>query len=382
MSLINQMLQDLEKRQPGGNSLPLSKIRAVPRPRRVRFFWPLLLLLSLAAGVLAWQLWLGGAASRQPAALPTIAAAPMPSASPAALPELPPTTEAAPEAAPALSPAAEVPASIPALSDNRPLIAPTLKESTELTLLPKAVPPPKSTGQQLTAAAPQPATPSSPLQKNVPSGQGSSAVPVPTAPASVAKQVRELTSQQRAESEYRKALALVQQGRVTEAIDSLNQAVQLDVQHGAARQTLIGLLVESRRFNEAERRLQEGLNLDRAQPELAMTLARLQVERGDTDAAIMTLERSQPAAVDRADYHGFMAALLQREGRHREAIEHYRQALRRSASAVWQMGLGISLQAENRFQEARDAFNRAKAANTLSPELQAFVDQRLRQLGQ
>jgi MSHA biogenesis protein MshN len=96
----------------------------------------------------------------------------------------------------------------------------------------------------------------------------------------------------------------------------------------------------------------------------------------------VTLERSQSAAIDRADYHGFMAALLQREGRHREAIEHYRQALRRTASAVWQMGLGISLQAENRFQEARDAFNRAKAANTLSPELQAFVDQRLRQLGQ
>jgi MSHA biogenesis protein MshN len=349
----------------------------------MRFFWPLLLLLSLVAGGLAWQLWLGGAASRQPAVLPTIADAPTPSTPPAALPELSPTPEAAPEAAPAPSPAAEASASIPALSDNRPLIAPTLKESTELTLLPKTVPPPKPAAQQLAAATPQPATsPSPPLQKNVPGVQASSAVPVPAAPASVTKQVRELTPQQRAESEYRKALALVQQGRVTEAIDSLNQAVQLDAQHSAARQTLIGLLVESRRFGEAERRLQEGLNFDRAQPELAMTLARLQVERGDTDAAIVTLERSQSAAIDRADYHGFMAALLQREGRHREAIEHYRQALRRTASAVWQMGLGISLQAENRFQEARDAFNRAKAANTLSPELQAFVDQRLRQLGQ
>ena len=44
------------------------------------------------------------------------------------------------------------------------------------------------------------------------------------------------------------------------------------------------------------------------------------------------------------------------------------------------MGLGISLQAVNRNSEAQDAFRRARASNTLNPELQAFVDQRLKQL--
>jgi MSHA biogenesis protein MshN len=44
------------------------------------------------------------------------------------------------------------------------------------------------------------------------------------------------------------------------------------------------------------------------------------------------------------------------------------------------MGLGISLQAENRLQEAKEAFSRAKMSNTLTPELQAFVDQKLAQL--
>ena len=50
-------------------------------------------------------------------------------------------------------------------------------------------------------------------------------------------------------------------------------------------------------------------------------------------------------------------------------------------SAGW-MGLGISLQAENRLPEARDAFSRAKASNTLSAPLLAFVDQKLGQLRQ
>jgi len=42
--------------------------------------------------------------------------------------------------------------------------------------------------------------------------------------------------------------------------------------------------------------------------------------------------------------------------------------------------LGISLQALNRNIEAQDAFRRARSSSTLSPELQAFVDQRLKQL--
>ena len=44
------------------------------------------------------------------------------------------------------------------------------------------------------------------------------------------------------------------------------------------------------------------------------------------------------------------------------------------------MGLGISLQALNRNTEAQEAYRRARGTNTLNPELQAFVDQRLRQL--
>lgn len=372
MSLINQMLQDLEKRQPGSENAPLSDVRAVPRFRRISYIWPLLLLLAIAAGVLAWQ-WMQSPPPSQPAPLaapaPASMAAPVAEAAPVPEPQTGTLTKPAAETL-AQTPAILVPSAPPVVPpiepprEKHPAAQVALKKSTELAAVPKAVTAPIGK----TAPPPAPAT--------TPASQP----PVPAA-GTVAKQIRELTPQQSAENEYRKALALIQQGRVTEAMEGLNTALQLDPRHAAARQTLIGLLVEARRFGEAERRLQDGLTLDRAQPELAMALARLQVERGDIDAAVATLERSQSAAPERADYHAFMAALLQRKGRHPEAIEQYRQALRLTASAAWQMGLGISLQAENRLQEAREAFGRAKAANTLSPELQAFVDQRLKQLG-
>ncbi len=161
--------------------------------------------------------------------------------------------------------------------------------------------------------------------------------------------MRELTPRQLAENDYRKASGLIQQGRQAEAIAALEQALQLDAHHAAARQTLVALLIEANRQGEAVRSLRDGLQIDAGQTGLAMILARLQLERGELKPALETLQRSLPHAADRADYQAFLAALLQRDGRHREAVEHYALALRKSPdNGVWWMGQGISLQAENR----------------------------------
>jgi MSHA biogenesis protein MshN len=128
------------------------------------------------------------------------------------------------------------------------------------------------------------------------------------------------------------------------------------------------------------RQLQAALAIDARQPALAMLLARLQLERGGP--AIDTLMRTLPYAAGNGEYHAFLAGVLQREGRVHEAAEHYQSALKRSpGNGVWWMGLGIALQADKRDAEAVAAFARAQASGTLSPELQAFVERRLGQLG-
>jgi MSHA biogenesis protein MshN len=184
---------------------------------------------------------------------------------------------------------------------------------------------------------------------------------------------------QRAEGEYRHALSALQDGRMTEALAALEQALKLDPAHDAARQTLVGLLIEAKRTDDAIRHLQTGLALDPRQPSLAMLLARLQIERGGS--GIDTLTRTLPYAGNNADYHAFLAGALQREQRHREAAEQYQAALRGApANGVWWMGLGMSLQAEKRNAEALEAFQRARASGTLSADLQAFVERRLQML--
>ena len=409
MSLINQMLQDLEKSRPHGavgDVLPAPVIVVTHHRSLYRAMWaPLLIMALLGIGASAFVLLL-----RPEAAAINVASLPHTKSvtSNRPLPVQPLSTDAiqSDQTPPLLSLAPHnlifetgiEPSSATAMSaatpdQNNPVVTPraqvtpqpglaaviSVSTTTPETVIPVKQPRPEIIStpekkQQRLAQAPSSRLSDNPVLNN----------PHKVADTTISsKHLKEITPSQQAEKEYRKALELLQQRSITRAIESLDQALQLDGNHIAARQTIINLLVEARRFDEAEHRLQEGLHLDPGQTGLAMILARLQVERGDTKAGLETLQRSLPDAVAQADYQAFIAALLQREGRHGEAIEHYLQALSTTPqSGIWLVGIGISLQAENRLPEAQEAFNRAKASNNLRPDLQPFVEQRLKQIKQ
>jgi len=190
-----------------------------------------------------------------------------------------------------------------------------------------------------------------------------------------------VSARQRAENEYRQALNLLGQGKNDDARNALSRLVVEHPQHDHARHTLIGLLVQARKTGEAEALADERLARAPDHAGFAMLSARIKLERADLAAALATLQRCAPSAQGNADYYAFTAAVLQRLGRHAEAVEQYRGALRLNpASGVWLMGLGISLQALDRLPESRDAFRRAREATGLTADLRMFVDQRIAQL--
>lgn len=399
MSLINQMLQDLEKRQPGAvtNTPPPTLVMAVPTRRGVHPAWWAVPLLVMTAGAFIWLVGLRPNPSKIVVVTTPLAAAkmgasqikPNPPVAQMPMDTLPPgnlAAQASTESAPVEKMAVAIPVPPPAVLPERTRAAGqpekpgamALAELHEQELVPADLALSRTSADKAKkkpeTSVDKPPLPIIPIVAR--EREASSAV-------AVTKQIKEFTPQQQAENEYRKAVAMVQQGRAKEAVEELTYALQLDPRHTAARQTLVGLLLEANRYGDAERKLQEGLTIAPDQPDLVMILARLQVERGDIRGGLVTLERALPYASENAAYQAFLAALLQRDGRHREAIEHYLLALRNAPqTGVWLMGLGISLQAENRLPEAREAFSRARTSNTLSPELQAFVEQRLKQLGQ
>ena len=193
--------------------------------------------------------------------------------------------------------------------------------------------------------------------------------------------MKQVSIAQQADAEFRKAVALMQQGRIADALAGYETALRLDAGHDAARQALVALLLENKRGAEAERVLQERLNSKPGHTGFTMLLARLQVERGAVEQAIITLEKSLPHASNQADYHAFLAALLQRQSRHPEAIAQYQIVTQLAANnGVWLMGYGISLQATQRNAEAKEMFQKALNTQTLNAELQTFVQGKIKEL--
>ncbi len=181
------------------------------------------------------------------------------------------------------------------------------------------------------------------------------------------------------EQEYRRAVGMVSGGRLEEATDLLLDVLRQDGGHVAARQLLARLLIEQRRADEAYAILAEGVALKPAQTGWAMALARLQVEQGDLVGAGRTLQTSQPHALGNADYLGFAAHIQHRLGQQRAAAELYLSAARVApGDGRWWFGLGLALEADQKPNDARDAFMRARATGSLPAELQPIVEQKLR----
>ncbi len=186
-----------------------------------------------------------------------------------------------------------------------------------------------------------------------------------------------VSPQQRSDNYYRQALTLLQQSRDDEAKQALQQALEGHASNHPARQLLAELLADTGRNAEAEALLREGLSLAPGNIGFGMTLAQMQAV-GDLAAAVATLKQGLKAAGDDAAYHAMLAALLLKQGQHAEAIPHYITALRSNPMmSNWLIGAGISMQAENKWDDADAAFQRALDIGELSDEVAQFVSEQL-----
>jgi len=368
MSVINQVLQDLDKRRASAaerSGVP-SHVRALPdNSRLVRWEWLAAGGVAVLAALVFWMQRVGPDAPQASAPAPLTG------------------TEIAIEK----EVAATAGVTIDADRDDRAEPVPAFRLSLELSNLPAEAAPPLTTSRLIGRMGVEPAAATTGAQpRPAPAALDQTVVITKTAPAAagkaeILKQVRQPTQQELAENEYRKATGLLHQRLPAEAQQGFEAALRLQPEHHSARQGLVGLLLETRKLSDAERVLQEGLELAPAQSGFSVTLARLQVHRGEVAEGVATLKRGYEYGRGNADYHAFLAALQQRLGQHEEAVEQFQAALRlKPAPGVWWLGLGLSLQAVNRTADAQDAYRRARGAANIQPDLAALAEQRLKQL--
>ena len=370
MSLINQMLKDLDARHDADARARLHReVRPLPAAndnRGLRLTIAVLAVLALLAS--AWWAYPRLIAEQRSVPPVTVPVAPAAVSAPVVAPPV-----AAVVAPAAVSPVAAEAASIPdAMLDG----SSGLKMSAMLDRAPETPPveprPARTSPRRDAPAAPPAAVPSERMAKAETSSKPAAAVVEKQLPAGKG-------GREQSEADYRRAMTLVNGARVQEATDVLLDVLSRDGSHTASRQLLARLLIEQRRLDEAYAILAEGLALQPGQVGWAMTLARLQVERSDLAGAARTLQASQQYAAGNADYLGFAAHVQQRLGQHKAAVELYQGAIRVApGEGRWWLGLGLALESDQRAAEAREAFLRARATGSLNPDLQALVDQKLR----
>lgn len=305
MSVINQLLLDLEKRRASGaeRSVLPDHVRALPEDERALHWGWIAAAVTAGAAVLAvaWTLlsgsgWIGQRAAAPPApqrgtevAIERVVAA----TAGVAMVSKPVDESAVAREAPAsrlsfeLSvPAAPVEQTIPAASSPLPAARVVGRAAAD-----------SSSGRDAPAAPAERAEAvKSPAPAAAPKGQASA----PAARQQIQKEVRQPAPRELAENEYRKATAFLHQGRAAEAQEGFQAALNLYPGYHGARQALVGLLLDGKKFSDAERVLQEGLAIAPAQTGFAMTLARLQVDRGEGAQATATLRKSLDHEIGRA----------------------------------------------------------------------------------
>lgn len=400
MSLINQMLADLEARKGGRlnhvdsalDGLHAAPLRAVAERPRMMFG-------MLAVAALTAALWASRApllealrtapptpalrapsAPTPPSVATTSPAPPTPSVAPAVSPPAPPVVvlEAPPVAQPLSPPEFDV-ALPPATVDALPL-EPRVAPVTQAPAAPSAAPAQApdiepiyldDEGNEVAMEAPRRA-PASRIQT---SPRASETVEYPGSFRREQASAPAITPQARRLAEIDAMLANGERERALTALRTYVLAAPADE---PARERLALELIAERRVTEAEAVLRTGLRLAPASARLAKPLGHLLLAQERADAALNVLRPATPPIAGNADFHALLAAAEQRSGAHGLAITRYRGLLKEQPlNGSWLVGLGISLLAVDERADAQATFARALDDRALPEPLRAYATREL-----
>jgi Flp pilus assembly protein TadD len=335
MSLINQMLRDLEQRN-SANAASAPKLELRPAPHtqhQRRWYWLIAFALTLPLHYVWRQTH--STQTEQPAV--AVSAAALPAA----------------------------PAQIP---------APTPTESPKVTL-PETPPANTNGGQPAAIKTEQVIQPSKVAEPEVPPSSVNAA-PLPPTIAPAVKPVKTQTPAEQADALYRRAKT----GKSPSAINALlHDALQLNPSHLDARTLFLQTLLKAHANpEEIADFVQDSLQLFPDNLLFVKTQAHLYAQQKNFAAATNTLEQINPDSVDDTTYLSLLAAGYQQQQRFPPAERIYQRLTQQQPEKAehW-LGLAICQDKLNQTQAAAQAYQQALDKNTLNADVVNYIKQRL-----
>ncbi|PKG74948.1 hypothetical protein CXF86_10105 [Shewanella sp. GutCb] len=191
-----------------------------------------------------------------------------------------------------------------------------------------------------------------------------------------------LTSEQLAQKQMILANDAQQQGLHSDALTYYKAALSYNPALHQARRQAAALYYGQNKLSESAQLLKQGQLLFPDEYEYSLLLARVLQAAGQNKQALNSLNLIPDTSALAVKKWHQQSDLAQKEQNFPVAEQSFRQLAKNEPSqGRWWMGLGYALDAQKNYTEAKNAYNQALAQGNLSSQAQAYVDNRLVQLG-
>ncbi len=197
--------------------------------------------------------------------------------------------------------------------------------------------------------------------------------PLESQPVFIKKVALNLTDEQL----LQQAMSEAGEGHSKEAIRQLAVLVTQSPANNLARLNLINLLLKQGDSKSAENYLTMGLQQNPDYLPFVELKAKILVDKNQITRALALLESRSPSINQHLNYYSFIAALYLQQGQNDVAVKIYERLLTQDPNrSVWWMGLALGLDNLGRHAEAMQAYEHADQGNQLNSEVRAFIEKK------
>ncbi len=161
-------------------------------------------------------------------------------------------------------------------------------------------------------------------------------------------------------------------------VDRLEQTIRLNPQHIDARLLLATTLLQLGLTSETEKSLDQGLLLFPQNLQFINLRAQLFLQNKQVKPALQTLQKIDARYIQNETYLALLAAAFQQNGKHTESLETYQKLLTiNSGKAEYWLGSAISQENLGHRQQALHAYQQALDKNSLKTVIVDYIYQRI-----
>ena len=192
---------------------------------------------------------------------------------------------------------------------------------------------------------------------------------------------RQLSPKELIARKLEKAEKLISLNELTKAEQLFEDVLIIKPEHKEARKKLAALWFGRKTYQQAVNLLSQGIAIDMQDGELRMLKARILLKQGQHKAAYHTLKPL--VSLENEEYQVMLANIAQQTGNFSSAISAYQMLIKMQPySGRWHLGLAITYDKDGQFLLAINEYGLALTKANLSASSAEFAEQRMQALGE